>query len=239
MRERTHKQDMNGILQWFHDCFTDPAILSAIKVTFQMAVCSCLISSLLGIVFGLLLERFTFPGKRLLIRINRTLMGMPPVVAGLLVYMLLMRRGPLGSLGWLFTIKGMVAAQALIITPIMTGMVHQHAVSKAPEIREFCLTMGAGRWQTIWTILKEMRHDIYFCIVTAFGRSISEVGSVMLVGGNIKGRTRTMTTAISLLKSQGIFTEGIALGMILLVMAFFIQWLCDLLQKEEVEHENN
>ena len=99
--------------------------------------------------------------------------------------------------------------------------------------------MGAGRWQTIWTILKEMRHDIYFCIVTAFGRSISEVGSVMLVGGNIKGRTRTMTTAISLLKSQGIFTEGIALGMILLVMAFFIQWLCDLLQKEEVEHENN
>ena len=229
MRERTHKQDMNGILQWFHDCFTDPAILSAIKVTFQMAVCSCLISSLLGIVFGLLLERFNFPGKRLLIRINRTLMGMPPVVAGLLVYMLLMRRGPLGSLGWLFTIKGMVAAQALIITPIMTGMVHQHAVSKAPEIREFCLTMGAGRWQTIWTILKEMRHDIYFCIVTAFGRSISEVGST----------PHGDTTAISLLKSQGIFTEGIALGMILLVMAFFIQWLCDLLQKEEVEHENN
>ena len=99
--------------------------------------------------------------------------------------------------------------------------------------------MGANSWQTSMTVLREMRHDIYFCMVTAFGRSISEVGSVMLVGGNIKGRTRTMTTAISLLKSQGIFTEGIALGVTLLVMAFIIQWLGDMLQKEEVEYENN
>jgi len=222
---------MTGIFVWFKECFTDPAILSAIKVTFQMAVCSCAISSVLGITFGLLLERFNFPGKRIVIRINRTLMGMPPVVAGLITYMVLMRRGPLGALGWLFTIKGMVLAQALIITPIMTGMVHQYAASKAPAIREFCKTMGADRFQTYVTIIKEMRHDIYFCMVTAFGRSISEVGSVMLVGGNIKGSTRTMTTAISLLKSQGIFTEGIALGMILLIMAFIIQWLCDFLQK--------
>ena len=230
---------MERIVQWFVECFTDEAILSAIRVTFQMAVCSCLISSFLGILFGLLLERFDFPGKRLLIRVNRTLMGMPPVVAGLLVYMLLMRRGPLGRLGWLFTIPGMVVAQTVIITPIMTGLVHQHAVGKAPQIREFCMMMGAGKRQMGLTVLKEMRQDIYFCIVTAFGRSISEVGSVMLVGGNIKGRTRTMTTAISLLKSQGIFTEGIALGLVLLVMAFFLQWAGDLLQKDEVQDENN
>lgn len=219
-------------------CLTDPAIISAVKVTFQMAFWSCLISSCLGIILGLLLERFEFTGKKLIIRINRTLMGMPPVVAGLLVYMLLMRRGPLGSLGWLFTIKGMVTAQALIITPIVTGMVHQSAVGKGRQIREFCQTMGAGKCKTALTLLAELRHDIYFCIVTAFGRSISEVGSVMLVGGNIKGRTRTMTTAISLLKSQGIFTEGITLGLILLVMAFFIQLLCDFLRKEETEDEN-
>lgn len=224
---------MGEILSWFKECFTDPAILSAIKVTFQMALCSCAISSVLGISLGLLLERFNFPGKKIIIRINRTLMGMPPVVAGLITYMVLMRRGPLGVLGWLFTIKGMVVAQTIIITPIITGMVHQYAVNKAPAIREFCKTMGADRRQTYFTIIKEMRHDIYFCIVTAFGRSISEVGSVMLVGGNIKGSTRTMTTAISLLKSQGIFTEGIALGMILLIMAFIIQWLCDFLQKGE------
>lgn len=226
---------MDGIINWLEECFTDPAIISAIKVTFQMAICSCAISSLLGIVFGLLLERFNFRGKRLLIRINRTLMGMPPVVAGLIVYMVLMRRGPLGAWGWLFTIKGMVLAQTLIITPIMTGMIHQHAVSKAPAVREFCRTMGASPWQTNLTLLAEMRHDIYFCMVTGFGRAISEVGSVMLVGGNIKGSTRTMTTAISLLKSQGIFTEGIALGVLLLLMAFVIQWLCDFLQREERE----
>lgn len=225
--------DMDGIINWITECFSDPAILSAIKVTFQMAIFSCAFSSILGIIFGLLLERFDFPGKKIIIRINRTLMGMPPVVAGLIVYMLLMRRGPLGSLGWLFTIKGMIVAQTLIITPIMTGMIHQHAVSKAPAIREFCRTMGASPMQTNMTLLKEMRHDIYFCMVTGFGRAISEVGSVMLVGGNIKGSTRTMTTAISLLKSQGIFTEGIALGVVLLVMAFVIQWLCDFLQRGE------
>lgn len=229
---------MESIVSWFKECFTDEAILSAIGVTFKMAVFSCLISSVLGITFGLLLERYDFKGKKLIVRLNRTLMGMPPVVAGLVVYLLLMRRGPLGMLGWLFTIKGMIVAQTLIITPIMTGMIHQHAVSKVPAIREFCLTMGADRKQTVMTIIKEMRHDIYFCMVTAFGRSISEVGSVMLVGGNIKGHTRTMTTAISLLKSQGIFTEGIALGLVLLVMAFIIQWLCDFLQKEESADEN-
>lgn len=222
---------MDAILNWFKESFTDPAILSAIQTTLQMAVCSCAVSSLLGITFGLLLERFDFRGKRIVIRLNRTLMAMPPVVAGLIVYMLLMRRGPLGALGWLFTIKGMVLAQTLIITPIMTGMVHQHASGKAPVIREFCKTMGAGRLRTYMTLIREMRNDIYFCMVTGFGRAISEVGSVMLVGGNIKGSTRTMTTAISLLKSQGIFTEGIALGAVLLVMAFVIQWLCDFLQK--------
>ena len=224
---------MEGVLNWVKECFTDPDILSAIRVTFQMALCSCTLSSLVGIVLGLILERFNFPLKRGVIRLNRTLMAMPPIVAGLIVYMLLMRRGPLGGWGWLFTIKGMVLAQTVIITPIMTGMVHQYAVSKAPAIREFCQSMGAGKLQTYITLLKEMRHDIYFCMITAFGRAISEVGSVMLVGGNIKGSTRTMTTAISLLKSQGIFTEGIALGAILLIMAFIIQWLCDFLRKGE------
>ena len=230
---------MNELLEWFHTCFTDESIISAIKVTMVMALCSCAVSSVIGIPCGLLLERFSFKGKKLLIRMNRTLMGMPPVVAGLVVYLLLMRRGPLGKLELLFTLPGMVIAQVVIIAPIMTGMVHQYAVSKVPAIREFCKTMGADSWQTFLTILKEMRHDIYFCMVTAFGRSISEVGSVMLVGGNIKGRTRTMTTAISLLKSQGIFTEGIALGVTLLIMAFIIQWLGDMLKKEEVSDENN
>lgn len=229
---------MERMISWFVKCFSDQTVLHAVRVTFQMAVCTCVISSFIGISLGLLLERFDFLGKRFFIRLNRTLMGIPPVVAGLLVYILLMRRGPLGRLGWLFTVRGMVLAQVVIVTPVMTGMVHQYAVGKASRIREFCMMMGAGKRQMTWTVLKEMRQDLYFCMVTVFGRSISEVGSVMLVGGNIKGRTRTMTTAISLLKSQGIFTEGIALGLVLLVLSFLVQWAGDLLQKDEVQDEN-
>ena len=138
----------------------------------------------------------------------------------------------------LFTIKGMILAQVLLITPIICGMTYSYTSKQAPAIREFAKTMGATRWQTTWLIVRELRREIYFCMVTGFGRSISEVGSVMLVGGNIKGKTRTMTTTISLLKSQGIFTEGVTLGLVLLVIAFLVQWLCDFLQREEESNEN-
>lgn len=224
--------------EWLKNVVSDAGIVSAVKVTFIMAVSSTAISSVFGIVFGLLLERFSFPGKRIVVRINRTLMGVPPVVAGLIVYLLIMRRGPLGPLSLLFTIKGMIIAQVLIITPIISGMIYSYARKAAPSIRVFAVTMGATRWQTAKLVIRELRKEIYFCMVTGFGRSISEVGAVMLVGGNIKGRTRTMTTTISLLKSQGIFTEGVALGILLLVMAFILQWVCDLLQKEGEEDEN-
>ena len=160
------------------------------------------------------------------------------MVIGLIVYMLLMRRGPLGKLEILFTIKGMIFAQVLIITPIICGMTYTSLVSKAPAIRVFAKTMGASRLQTQLLVIRELKKELYFAVVTGFGRSISEVGAVMLVGGNIKGHTRTMTTAISLLKSQGIFTEGLALGVILLIMAFLIQSLADFFQKGENFNEN-
>lgn len=226
------------MIEWLKSVISDPGIISAVKVTFTMAVCSTAISSVLGIMLGLLLEKFQFSGKKVIVRINRTLMGVPPVVVGLVVYLLIMRRGPLGPLSLLFTMKGMVIAQTLIITPIICGMIYSYARKSAPGIRIFAVTMGASRFQTALLTIREMRREIYFCMVTGFGRSISEVGAVMLVGGNIKGRTRTMTTTISLLKSQGIFTEGVALGVLLLVMAFVLQWVCDMLQKEEEQDEN-
>lgn len=229
---------MAGIGDWIRSVFSDGAVLDAIRVTFLLAFSSTLLSSVFGIAIGLLLEHFSFPGKRLVIRINRTLMGVPPVVVGLLVYLLLMRRGPLGSLQLLFTILGMLMAQTLIITPIISGMIYSYACRFVPAIRVFAITMGAGKWQTIKLIFSELRKEIYFCMVTGFGRSISEVGAVMLVGGNIKGSTRTMTTTISLLKSQGIFTEGVGLGVLLLVMAFILQCLCDFFQREEVRDED-
>lgn len=229
---------MNELLRGVEEFFANVGALDAIKVTFIMAISSTFISAVLGTTLGLLLEHHDFSGKRLIIRINRTLMGVPPVVIGLVVYLLLMRRGPLGSLSLLFTIKGMILAQTLIITPIISGMVYSHAARTAPSIRQFARTMGAGKWQTNLLLLQEMKHEIYFAIVTGFGRSISEVGAVMLVGGNIKGSTRTMTTAISLLKSQGIFTEGVTLGFILLLMAFILQWMADYFRKEEISDEN-
>lgn len=203
-----------------------------------MSVFSTVISAALGITLGLWLERHKFPGKRLIIRVNRTLMGLPSVVVGLVVYMLLMRRGPLGFLNWLFTIQGMVIAQTIIITPIICGMIFTHAARIAPAIRMFAKTMGASKRQTNRLMITEMRNEMYFAIVTGFGRSISEVGAVLLVGGNIKNSTRTMTTAISTLKSAGVFSDGIFLGVLLLVMAFLVQTLADHLRKEQLYDDN-
>ena len=203
-----------------------------------MAFASTLISAALGTASGLWLQNHEFAGKKTVVRINRTLMGVPPVVIGLLVYMLTMRGGPLGPLALLFTVKGMILAQVLIITPIISGMVFSYAEAAVPEIRNFAKTMGADKRQTDRLILSELRNEIYFCIITGFGRAISEVGSVMLVGGNIKGHTRTMTTMISLLKSRGIYSEGIGLGVLLLVMAFILQTLADHVRKEQIRDEN-
>lgn len=229
---------MEQISQYLEMIFADVGVISAIKVTLLMAMSSTAISSILGIPIGFCLEAHQFSGKKLIVRINRTLMGVPPVVIGLVVYMLLMKRGPLGSLSLLFSMQGMILAQILIITPIISGMTYSFARQNAPAIRVFALTMGANRWQSIWLLLKEMKAELYFVIISGFGRAISEVGAVMLVGGNIKGKTRTMTTSISLLKSQGIFTEGIILGVTLLLIAFIIQWVGDCLHKEEMIDEN-
>ena len=226
----------------FQNLFSDFSLtigmFDSIRVTLIMSVCSTCISSVLGVFLAIVLERKNFKGKKLVVRINRTLMGAPPVVVGLLTYILLRKKGPLGNLRLVFTIKGMVVAQTLIITPIVCGMVYSYLVRTAPKIRAFAKTMGANGWQTDMLILKEIKNEIYFSVVSGFGRSISEVGAVMLVGGNIRGRTRTMTTAISTLKSAGEFEEGIILGIILMIMAFVVQTAADFLRKEAREDEN-
>ncbi|MCL2270061.1 MAG: ABC transporter permease [Treponema sp.] len=207
--------------------------LGIIGTTMRMSLVSTLISTVFGTVLGLLLEKNRFPGKRIVVRICRTLMGTPPVVAGLVVYLLLMRRGPLGSWGLLFTVQAMVIAQVIIITPIITGMVYTYAVRSAPAIRAFAKTMGADRFQTQVLFIKEMSGEFYFAVITAFSRAISEVGAVMIVGGNIQGKTRTMTTAISMLRNMGDFSQGITLGILLLAIAFVLQSLSDVLRKSE------
>jgi tungstate transport system permease protein len=213
-------------------------LMGIIGVTMRMSLASTLIASLLGTVFGLSLEKSRFPLKRILVRICRTLMGTPPVVAGLVVYLLLMRRGPFGAWGLLFTVEAMIIAQVFIITPIVTGMVYSSAQRLAPAIRAFAKTMGAGGFQTRILLLKEMSGEIYFCVIAAFSRSISEVGAVMIAGGNIQHKTRTMTTAISMLRNTGDFAQGITLGVMLLVIAFILQSLSDLLFRGDTSDEN-
>ena len=212
---------MEGIRDLFSEFFGTIGALDSIRVTVIMSFWSTLIASVLGVFLGLLLERKDFPGKRAVIRLNRTLMGAPPVVIGLLAYMILRKKGPLGDLRWVFTIKGMVFAQVLIITPIICGMVYSYAVRTAPAL-----------------LVKEMKNEIYFAVISGYGRSISEVGAVFLVGGNIKNNTRTMTTAISTLKGAGEYYEGVFLGVVLMLMAFVVQTLADHFQREETGDEN-
>jgi len=217
----------------------DSEIWGIIGVTLRMSFASTLIALILGTIFGLLLERANFPGKRIIVRINRTLMGVPPVVMGLVVYLLFMRRGPFGALDILFTLHAMILAQILIITPIICGMVYSAAQRNADKIRSFGITMGADHIQTQWLLIREMSNEIYFAAVAGFGRAISEVGAVMIVGGNIQGRTRTMTTAIALLRGRGNYIEAIYLGIILLLLAFLIHLVADFIRRKEQRTDEN
>jgi tungstate transport system permease protein len=202
-------------------------VLEIIRVTLVMALFSTTIGSALGAAAGFGLERAAFPGRALVVRLCRTLMGTPPVVAGLVVYILFRRRGVFGGLEIMYTIRAMVIAQTLIITPIVAGLVYTAATRLAPDVRAFALTMGAGKRQTALLLLRELRGEIYFALLTAFSRSISEVGAVMIVGGNLKGRTRTMTTSISMLNNMGDIDVAVTLGALLLIIAFIVQTLSD------------
>ena len=211
----------------------DSELWRIIGTTLRVTLPSTAISAAIGTVLGLLLERARFPGKGLVVRINRTLMGVPPVVIGLVVYLLFMRKGLLGFLDMLFTVQAMIVAQVMIITPIICGMVYAAADRNAGHIRSFGLTMGANRLQTQMLLVRELSPEIYFAGITGLGRAISEVGAVMIVGGNIQHRTRTMTTAITLLRNKGNYADAVYLGVILLLIAFLIQMSADFLRRKE------
>ena len=217
----------------------DNEIIGIITLTLQMTLLSTLIASTIGIPAGLLLERLNFAGKRFVVSVNRTLMASPPVVIGLVVYLLLMRRGPLGFAGLLFTFEAMVIAQVLLLTPIICGMVYTAASRSAGRIRSFAVTMGAGRLQTQLLIIRELGNEIYFSVITGFGRAMSEVGAIMIVGGNIRFHTRTMTTTISQLRNQGEVNQAIFLGAILMIIAFAVQMTADFLRKREQRTDEN
>jgi len=217
----------------------DKETLGIIVVTLRMTFLSTAISSVLGIPLGLWLDRANFAGKRVVVLINRTLMAAPPVVIGLVVYLLLMRNGPLGFMGWLFTFEAMVIAQVILITPIICGIVYTASQRNASRIRSFAVTMGATKWQTQLLLIKELGNEIYFAAITGFGRAMSEVGAIMIVGGNIRYHTRVMTTTISLLRNRGEINQAVLLGVILMLIALAVQIIAGLLRKRERRTDEN
>ncbi|WP_448530890.1 ABC transporter permease [Pseudothermotoga sp.] len=189
------------------------------------------IASLIGVPLALFLDvsRSRFKGAVLLI--FQTLVGIPPVLVGLILWLLLSRSGPLGGLNLLFTTTAMIVAQVLIALPIIITMSHSHFARVDDRIKFLVLTLGANRLQLMGTILGESLSGVLSAILTAFGRVAGEVGAVMIVGGNILGRTRVLTTSIVLYTNTGQFEKAILAGVILLFIAFTVNFTANLLSK--------
>jgi tungstate transport system permease protein len=198
----------------------DPGLMEIISLSLRVSGLALLLSSLLGVPSGAALGLTRTRLHGLITAILYTGMGLPPVVVGLFVYLVLSRSGPLGSLAWLFTPKAMVTAQVIIAFPLVTGLTMTSVQTVDPALRLQVRALGATRVQEAWSVLMEARIGVVAALVAAFGGIISEVGAVMLVGGNIAGKTRVLTTAIVLETRQGEFAPAIALGVILLLLAF-------------------
>jgi tungstate transport system permease protein len=203
----------------------NPELRQIIGVTLQMSFFSTAISSLLGIPLGVLIGSNEFRGKHWVKRITNTLMGLPPVVAGLIVLLILSRSGPLGKLKLLYTVTSMVIAQVLLITPIITGLTLNIVSLRAPQIRETSAGLGISKTRQMLYTVYECRIQFVSTILAGFGRAIAEVGAVQIVGGNVQFKTRVMTTAIMLQTNMGHFEFAIALGIVLLVISFLINTL--------------
>ena len=178
-----------------------------------------LVSSLVGIPIGTWLGLTRSRVRGILAVMIQTGMALPPVVVGMCLYLLLSRSGPLGTWGWLFTLKAMILAQIILTLPFILGITMVSVAAVPPELFLQLRSLGASRWQARWTVLREARAGVALAVATALGRSLSEVGAVLMVGGNIEGHTRVLTTAIVLETSRGRFALALALGGVLLALA--------------------
>lgn len=208
----------------------DPELYSIILLSLKVSGGAVLIASMTGVPFGAACALRRFPGRRAVVLLLNTFMGFPPVVAGLLIYLLLSRSGPLGFMGLLYSPGAMVVAQSVIAFPIVAGLSWSAAVSVSPSIEETALTLGASGFAVDWRVISEARMQILAAVIAGFGRAIAEVGAVLIVGGNIAGYTRVMTTTIAMETGKGSFELAIALGVVLLLVAFLVNVLLRLAQ---------
>jgi tungstate transport system permease protein len=217
---------VEGLIRAFQLLFIgDPETYSAIFTTLKVSTLSIITSLLIGIPLGFLLGYYDFTGKKQIRAVVDTLLALPTVVVGLFVYALISRRGPLGEFGILFTIPGIAVAQTLLVLPIVISLTATAVESLDRRLKTTLLALGARGRQIVITSLLEARFAVLIAAITAYGRAISEVGVSMMIGGNIKWHSRTITTAIALETGKGEFAMGIALGMVLLFLAFTVNYL--------------
>jgi tungstate transport system permease protein len=200
----------------------DAALGEIVALSLYVSGVALLLGALVGLPLGVLLALTRFPGRRLLIALVYTGMGLPPVVVGLAVYLLLSRSGPLGGMGWLFTPRAMIMAQCILSAPLIAGFTMSSIQGIDPALRTQLAALGASPLQVSRALLWEARVGVLVAIIAGFGSIISEVGAVMLVGGNIEGSTRVLTTAIVLETRKGEFELAIALAAVLLAISFAI-----------------
>jgi tungstate transport system permease protein len=206
-------------------------VVQVVFLSLFISVTSTLIASLAGMVLAIPAALKDFRLKKYIVRLSETLMCIPPVLMGLVVYLLLSRKGPLGGLQLLFTPTAMIIAQSLLVFPIVFGLTISAIGSRGREIKKNCNALGAERGDTLILIIRESKAQLLSVVAAGFGRAISEVGAVMMVGGNIKGETRVMTTYIALETGQGNFNEAITIGVILLIVAFMVNFILHGLSK--------
>ena len=206
-------------------------LISILSVTARMSLASSLIALLIGVPLGILLGSARFKGRGALLVINRTLMGLPPVVCGLLFYMLFSGVGPFGRFKLLFTVELMIAAQVVLITPIVVGNMETYVSGIAEAVRENARGLGLGRFKSFLLLANECVYQIFSAYLLAFARAIAEVGAVSMVGGAIAWKTNVMTTAIMQYTNRGDFSLGIALGIILLAVSLVVNVVISLLQR--------
>lgn len=209
----------------------DQEVLSAVWVSLYTSLAAILLAALLGIPAGALIGLGRFPGRRLCLTLLNTLMALPTVVVGLVLFGLFSRQGPLGPLGLLFTPYAMIAGQVVLAAPIVANYTVAAVAGADVRIFSTALTLGASRLRGTWQLLLEVRFGVMAAIVAGFGRVIAEVGVAMMLGGNIRGSTRTMTTAIALETSKGEFAFGLALGVVLMTVALIVNLFLHLLQQ--------
>ncbi len=202
----------------------DPDLLEIVRLSLVVSGVALGMSAVMGLPAGIFLGLKDFPGKRLVVAVVYTGMGLPPVVVGLVIYLLLSRQGPLGEWGWLFTPKAMMLTQTILALPLIVGFTMTAVAAIPPALMLQLRSLGATRRQIVFTLLYEARAGVLAALVAGFGAIISEVGSVLMVGGNIAHRTRVLTTAIVLETRKGNFSMAIALGLILLALTFSANW---------------